>query len=187
MKRYFYIDSSGEQKGSFKVEELIDKNIKRDTFVWTNGMTDWLPAGDVDELKFLFAESTGYYPPPATPPQFENPIVEEDKKNIPTMPKNWLVESILVTLLPLFICGSFLSLLGIVGIVSASKVESQYKSGEYDQAIDSAKQAKRWTLITFWITIGWVALLILSIIGVIAFGVSMGEFGDWLDGSVYSI
>lgn len=186
MKRYFYIDSSGKQKGSYSPEALRNEDIKRDTFVWTNGMTDWLPADQVEELSFLFEGTSGYYPP-QMPPQYTQSSVKDEEKDTPPMPKNWLMESILVTIIPLITCGSFLSLLGIVGIVSASRVEGQYNSGEYTQAADSAKQAKRWTLITFWITIGWVLILVLSIIALVVFGVSLGSFSEWIDSSVYSI
>ncbi len=186
MKRYFYIDSSGKQRGSFEPEELRNESIKRDTLVWTNGMGDWMPAEDVEELNFLFADSTGYYPP-QMPPQYSKVETKEERKDVPAMPKNWLVESILITLIPLFVCGSFFSLLGIVGIVSASRVDAQYRAGEYSQAIDSAKQAKRWTLITFWITIGWVLLLILSFVALLVLGFSLGDFGEWMESSTYSI
>lgn len=186
MKQYFYINNLGEQKGPFKPENLRNENIKRNTFVWTNGMEDWLPAKDVEELGFLFVYQTENYPP-QNPPMFEKTNSEREVDIAPPMPKTWLVESILITLIPLITCGSFLSLLGIVGIVSASKVESQYKMGDFEQAIDSAKQAKRWTLVTFWITIGWVLILVILVIVLLVFAYSVGGFGELFDGLTYSI
>ena len=65
-------------------------------------------------------------------------------------PKNWLVESILVTL---FCCLP----LGIVAIINSSKVESKFYAGDIDGANEAAKQAKRWTtwsfalMFVFWI------------------------------------
>ena len=53
MNKYFYINSEGKQTGTFAPEELRAENIKRDTLVWTNDMTDWRPAEEVEELKFL--------------------------------------------------------------------------------------------------------------------------------------
>jgi hypothetical protein len=55
-------------------------------------------------------------------------------------PKSWLVESILVTLL---CCLPF----GIVGIINAANVNSQWSAGRYDEAEKSSANAKRWTII----------------------------------------
>lgn len=200
MNRYFYIDSEGKQKGIFTPEELRAENIKRDTLVWANEMTDWKPANEVEELKFLFADSAGYYPPQnPTPPTVEYHQQPEaahvhthapgaEQEPIPPMPKNWLVESVLITILPFVLCSSVLSLLGIVGIVSASRVESQYRAGDYDMAKESAKQAKRWTVITFWITIGWIIVAFIAvIIAMYAFGFSLLGLSDIFDSATYTI
>lgn len=60
--------------------------------------------------------------------------------DIPPMPKTWLVESILVTLL---CCLPF----GIVGIIKASKVESLYYRGMYEEARRASYDAKTFVLI----------------------------------------
>ncbi|MFT6279772.1 MAG: hypothetical protein ACJAU0_002607 [Flavobacteriales bacterium] len=59
-----------------------------------------------------------------------------------TPPKNWLVESILVTI---FCCLPF----GIAGIVYAAKVESKFDAGDIDGAQNAANEAKKWTIISF--------------------------------------
>lgn len=59
-----------------------------------------------------------------------------------TPPKNWLVESILVTI---FCCLPF----GIAGIVFASQVNSKFAAGDYEGASKSAKDAAKWTKIGF--------------------------------------
>jgi hypothetical protein len=61
-----------------------------------------------------------------------------------TRPKNWLVESILVTI---FCCLPF----GIAGIVNAASVNSKFNAGDYAGATPSSKQAGQWTKIGFWI------------------------------------
>ena len=66
-------------------------------------------------------------------------------------PKNWLVESILVTI---FCCLPF----GIAGIVFATQVNSKYTAGDYAGALKASQDAGRWTKIGFWIGIGWVVL-----------------------------
>lgn len=54
-------------------------------------------------------------------------------------PKNYLVESILVTVL---CCLP----LGVVGIINASKVESAYNAGDIEGANKAAADAKKWTM-----------------------------------------
>lgn len=80
----------------------------------------------------------------------------------PPRPKNWLVESILVTI---FCCLPF----GIVGIVYASSVNSRYDSGDYTGALTQSQQAGKWTKIGFWIGL---AVAIIYCILVFAVGIS---------------
>ena len=61
-------------------------------------------------------------------------------------PKNWLVESILVTI---FCCLPF----GVAGIVFASQVNSKFAAGDYAGALTASKEAGKWTKIGFWIGI----------------------------------
>ena len=58
-------------------------------------------------------------------------------------PKNWLVESILVTI---FCCLPF----GIAGIVFASQVNSKAAAGDYTGAMEASRNAAKWTKIGFW-------------------------------------
>lgn len=65
--------------------------------------------------------------------------IQMDNTNQPEKPKNYLVESILVTI---FCCLIF----GIIGIVHAAKVNSEYDAGNYDGAVAASKQAKTWAM-----------------------------------------
>lgn len=70
--------------------------------------------------------------------------------NFTPMPKNWLVESILVTL---FCCLPF----GIAGIVNASSVNSKFAVGDIAGAQAASAAAGKWTKIGFFVGIGiWV-------------------------------
>lgn len=71
-------------------------------------------------------------------------------------PKNWLVESILVTI---FCCLPF----GIVGIINASKVESKFFAGDVDGAALAAAEARKWVVIGFWIGISVIVLYLIFI------------------------
>ena len=167
MNRYFYIDTDGKQKGTYTAIELKQENVKRDTLVWTQGMEQWKRAEEVDELRYLFS---GIYqaaqpvqPQVAQPAQAfyapgANPQIQQP------MPKTWLVESILATILPFILCSSILSLLGIIGIVYAAQVESFYNRGDYLASMEASRSAGKWTRIAMWIAIGWIVLLIIGVI-----------------------
>ena len=67
------------------------------------------------------------------PTNYQNPT------EFNTPPKNWQVESILVTL---FCCLP----LGIAGIINASKVEGLFLAGDIVGANKAAADAKKWTM-----------------------------------------
>lgn len=70
---YFYV-KNGVSEGPFSAEELI-KLITPDTLIWTEGMTEWVPASEVAPISEMFAtdteEETKIAPPVFTPPTFE--------------------------------------------------------------------------------------------------------------------
>lgn len=78
-------------------------------------------------------------------------------------PKNWLVESILVTIL---CCLPF----GIAGIVNAANVNSRYDSGDINGAKAASAQAAKWTKIGFFVGLAGIVIYLLM---VFAFGMTM--------------
>lgn len=72
-------------------------------------------------------------------------------------PKNYLIESILITI---FCCLP----LGIVGIVYGAQVNSKYASGDFDGALKASNQAKSW------VTWGFISGLIIIALSVILYG-----------------
>jgi hypothetical protein len=83
-------------------------------------------------------------------------------------PKNWLIESILVTVL---CCLPF----GIVGIINATKVESRFYAGDIEGAEQSAAEAKKWTIVGLAVG-GVVVVAYIILMFVIGFGTAMGNF-----------
>jgi len=71
-------------------------------------------------------------------------------------PKNWLVESILVTL---FCCPPF----GIVGIVNAANVNSRFDAGDQAGAIKASAEAGKWTKIGFFVGLAGAVLYVLLV------------------------
>lgn len=160
MAQYYYTDGS-ERYGPFTFEQLRERNITPETLVWKEGMADWLPARQVPDLQSLHAstaESFAASPPPFTSTGTVNP-------GLP--PKNWLVESILVTIL---CCLP----LGIVGIINATKVESLWNSGQRDASLKASQEAGKWVKIAFFSGIVVMGLyILLMIFGVVA-GIGAG-------------
>ena len=81
-------------------------------------------------------------------------------------PKTWLLESILATVL----C----CLLGVVGIVYASKVENLWYQGRRAEAVEASKTAKTWTIVAFAIgmlvILGYLLLFMLGIVAGFPYG-----------------
>lgn len=128
MKEYYYIDSSKNRIGPMAFEDLIKVGLYPNTPIWSEGMSDWTPAGNVDELKFLFAQNFAQQPP------------QNDGYPVGEKPNNWLIWSILSTL---FCCLPF----GIAAIVYASQVDGYWNGGRYEEAYKAVKKAKQFTLI----------------------------------------
>lgn len=157
MIKYYYIDDvTRQQQGPFPLDELQGKNIRPETMVWRSGMPDWKRADSVEELAFLFNsriplphEKTEPVRQPLdirhnTQPSSYTPgsaYRNEDSKwnNVVPMPKNWLLESILLSI---FCC----SPVSVVGIFFASKVESLYYSKDFAGATRASNNARNWSL-----------------------------------------
>lgn len=158
MTQYYYTDGK-ERYGPFSIDQLRERNITADTLVWKEGMSDWLPAKRVSELDALLMPSEGFSS--LAPPPFVTPSPTDPP------PKNWLVESILVTLL---CCLP----LGIVGIINATKVESLWITGQREASLKASQDAAKWVKIAFFSGIVVIGLyLLLMVFGVLA-GIGFG-------------
>lgn len=63
--KYFILDSNSQQQGPFTIYELKDRGINEQTLVWAEGMDNWQPAWQVEEIKrLLFDQPAGTPPPP---------------------------------------------------------------------------------------------------------------------------
>ena len=71
MKQYYYAEN-GQQFGPFTAEELTVKKIKKETLVWYDGLSDWVSACEVDELKSILVP---------TPPPLPKPLKEDKEKS----------------------------------------------------------------------------------------------------------
>ena len=179
MTRYFYVNAEGKQVGPLTLDELRLEQIRKETLVWTQGMPEWKPAYQLEQLKPIFEVSAPHNRYNTTPPP---PQPHAQTTTRPILPKTWLVESILVTILPFILCGNVLSLIGIAAIVNASKVESLYNNGLFDRAQEASDNAARWTKITFWIAIGAIILAVVAILVFVIFFGSLSSISSIGDG-----
>jgi|WetSurMetagenome_2_1015567.scaffolds.fasta_scaffold105161_2 hypothetical protein len=72
----FYIFTGTEQQGPFDISELKIKNIKRETPIWYEGLSDWTTAGKIEELNDIFSTTT---PPPFEPRTPPPPPIQEQE------------------------------------------------------------------------------------------------------------
>lgn len=68
----YFIIVNDAQQGPYTLEELRQRHITEETLVWCEGMTDWQPAWQVEELRPLFAASANGSQP--TPPPVPHAI-----------------------------------------------------------------------------------------------------------------
>ena len=95
----------------------------------------------------------------------QTPIPQNPLPGAP--PKNWLVESILVTI---FCCLPF----GIAGIVFASQVNSKWASNDINGAMQASKDAAKWTKIGFFAGIAFIIIYCIAVFALGFGGLFMG-------------
>jgi len=75
MRYYFYSDGTG-QRGPFSFNQLKDENIKKETLVWYEGLEDWKPAKEIEEIEEIFQLS----PPPIPTIEIESTSENDNSK-----------------------------------------------------------------------------------------------------------
>lgn len=144
----YYILNGSEQQGPYTIDQLRGR-VTPQTLVWREGLPDWIRAGDLPELSGLLAPE-GTVPTPA-----QGQITG-------TKPKDYLVESILVTI---FCCMVF----GILGIVYSVQANSAFSSGNITAANEFSAKAKQWVTYGFWCGIAVVGIYaILALMGALS-------------------
>ena len=138
MKNYFYLDANQQQQGPVEASRLTSLGVTGDTYVWCEGMSNWITAKQVPELApFFSAPPMGNVPP--TPGGFQQPYGAQGNMQ-PPCPDTNLVWAILCTAL---CCVP----LGIVAILKAFNVETYYNMGNYEAALQASQEARKWSMI----------------------------------------
>ena len=110
----YYFHNGQKEIGPLTLEQLKQETLKKVTPVWHTGLKDWVTAGEIDQLKYLFTE----IPPPlknnllqTKPPKLE--IKEEQEEaiiDIESTPKKKSFRFLII--------GGILSILLIVGLLT---------------------------------------------------------------------
>jgi len=158
MGKYFYLTPQNEQKGPVEANQLVACGVNANTLVWTEGMAQWAPAGQVQALASFFAPAAQPATPPtpsyATQQAAPQPAQQVAPQSVvyvqtnpsgtsqPAMPKpsSNMTLAVLTTIL---CCLP----LGIVAIIYASKVDGRYLAGDYAGALSASKNARTWSII----------------------------------------
>lgn len=161
----YYIVENNQQSGPFSYEQLASMGISASTEIWTEGMSNWTPAGDVPELQSIINNQSqsysggyqsgydagGYYP---MPPDNKSKAVTE----------------LVVAIVTSFCCLNVLSIggiiFGILGIMEAGKVSTFCGMNNYAAALKASNDAAKWVK---W---GYVINVIGIILGMLLIGVS---------------
>jgi hypothetical protein len=78
--RTYFIYNGNDQLGPFSLEELKKQKISRQTLVWFDGLADWTPVENIQELGDLINTP----PPPPGKPFVQPPPVIEASAPYPT-------------------------------------------------------------------------------------------------------
>ena len=82
-------------------------------------------------------------------------------------PKSYLAESIIVTIVSVFCCSSIISLiLGIIAIVKASSVDTDFLTGNISTAIRNSDAAKQLTIWAAVIAVTWWIVFVIFLVSI---------------------
>lgn len=138
---YFYLEN-GVQKGPVTADQLA-RAITRRTLLWREGMEDWTAAEEIPEIMALLnvpnivPDETAR----ATCPPPPSAVGSATAIGAPTKPNNYLIWSILLTLL----CGS---IPGMVGIALGITCNQHYAKGDYRGAELASSMARNCILVS---------------------------------------
>lgn len=146
----YHIIYQGQQYGPMDKSALHRYGLNANSRVWHEGLPSWVFASQVPDL-------AGMFPPPLPgqePPTIENAANQAatPQAEVPVGYRhvNWLVLSIIVTVVGFFTTCVVGGIVGIIAIVNANKANSMHEMGQYVEAQRASSTAKSCVII------GWV-------------------------------
>lgn len=171
---YFYIEE-GRQRGPVAIDQLPSL-ITPQTLVWREGLEEWIVADRIPEIRTLLspAESvTTDAPQGVTPPAPPAIPAAARPLYLPAKPNNYLVWSILLTIL----CGS---IPGMIGIALGITCNQRYAEGDYKGAELASSMAKNCLIVSVVLSLILVGVLTMMLT---SFGSAIYSLTDMLQNS----
>ncbi|MBC8488919.1 MAG: DUF4339 domain-containing protein [Bacteroidetes bacterium] len=145
MKKY-YLHNGTEQEGPFDIEDLKTKNLTKNTQVWYEGLSDWITADKIEELKDLFKLTS---PPPfnekkkKTPPPLQKSKPEQTNSSTKPKKKSKVGKIIIIIVIVLaVIIGGLAILDNLNHSGSGSGSESYYEKVMTVEEIEQSQPTK---------------------------------------------
>lgn len=144
MRKYF-LHNGTEQQGSFSIDDLKARNIKKETPVWCEGMTDWTPAGNVEELKNIFEQSTPppfgkqSSSPPPPPPKSETKLSPQP---VSPIKKKSSSKTVLLTVLGIVIGATF-AIAALLFIANRHNGDTSTSLDTYQEKLMTVEEMER--------------------------------------------
>ena len=126
-KQYYYLDGK-DQKGPLSLEKLKDVGIKPETLVWSDDMEKWKPAKEVSELADIIKKLP---PPPPIIDNYQKQVLTSEKE-LQTLDKTIVEDSNVKLWATVKIYFTIILLLGIIGLVGYSYVNSKKNNFKKD-------------------------------------------------------
>ena len=148
------------------------QNMEGVTFCGSCGaqMTSQTPPSQVESQS---AQQQPYQQPQPQQPHYENQTNVSAMNGTLTPPKNYMTEAIIVTVVSFLCCSSFISvILGIIAIIKANNVNTEFSKGNVVEANKNADAAKKLTLWAAIIAVIFVILIFLLVFVVLGVGIS---------------
>ena len=145
----YHIIYQGQQYGPMDKSALLRYGLNANSQVWHEGLTSWVLASQVPNLAGMF--------PPPLPGEKPQPIATPGNPERATQPEapagyrhvNWLVVSIIVTVVGILTTCVVGGIVGIIAIVNANKANSMHEMGQYVEAQKASATAKSCVIIGF--------------------------------------
>lgn len=141
----YYIVENNQQSGPFSYEQLAQRGLDDNTQVWTEGMPNWMPAGQVPELQHLInsAPPQGYSGGYGNGGGYQSNYVP-----MPDNHKSKAVWSLVLTVISMFCCGNCFGIISLIfsilALVASGRVSSDYMTGNYHGAMNASIDANKW-------------------------------------------
>ena len=154
---YYYIDSDGATQGPVDIDYFKESSINSRSWVWYEGLPQWVEAYSVPEIRAYIKDDLSV----SFSTKKESVDLSKEKDNTPNrnimssadmdalrsrMPKTWLFESVIITIL---LCIP----LGIIGVIYGSRVTSFWNRGLYAESITASNKAGFWVRLTIMISV----------------------------------